>query len=167
MFAGDVGSSRLLRLFEKYDLRTTWFIPGPPIETFPEQMKMVVEGGHEVRHPRLLVREPGLDDPTAGEGCHRQVRRAGRGPDRQETRRQLGAVVGASDATNEILLEYGYKYDRSLQHNDFTPYWLARRRVDPVDYSQPALRVDETVVRGEEIDLVKNRRTGTWTTCPR
>jgi peptidoglycan-N-acetylglucosamine deacetylase len=48
MFAGEVGSPRLLRLFEKYGLRTTWFIPCHSIETFPEQMKMLVDGGHEV-----------------------------------------------------------------------------------------------------------------------
>ncbi|MGE8456964.1 MAG: polysaccharide deacetylase, partial [Pseudomonas alloputida] len=27
LFAGEVGAPRLLKLFEKYDLRTTWFIP--------------------------------------------------------------------------------------------------------------------------------------------
>jgi len=42
MFAGEVGSLRLLKLFEKYGLKTTWFIPGHSIETFPEQMRKVV-----------------------------------------------------------------------------------------------------------------------------
>ena len=28
MFAGEVGVPRLLKLFAKYKLRTTWFIPG-------------------------------------------------------------------------------------------------------------------------------------------
>src|SRR5215217_4221244 len=48
MFSGEVGTPRLLKLFEKYDLRTTWFIPGHSIETFPDQVKMVVDAGHEV-----------------------------------------------------------------------------------------------------------------------
>ncbi|KAF5379511.1 hypothetical protein D9615_006525 [Tricholomella constricta] len=45
MFAGEVGTLRLLKLFDKYKLKTTWFIPGPSayachsLETFPEQMK--------------------------------------------------------------------------------------------------------------------------------
>jgi len=44
MFAGEVGSLRLLRLFDKYGLKTTWFIPGHSAETFPELMKAVVDG---------------------------------------------------------------------------------------------------------------------------
>ena len=48
LFAGEVGTPRLLKLFERYGLRTTWFIPGHSIETFPEQTKMVVDAGHEI-----------------------------------------------------------------------------------------------------------------------
>ncbi|HVF01956.1 MAG TPA: polysaccharide deacetylase family protein [Rubrobacteraceae bacterium] len=48
LFAGEIGSPRLLDLFATYDMKTTWFIPGHSIETFPEQMKMVVDAGHEV-----------------------------------------------------------------------------------------------------------------------
>src|SRR5215212_11588948 len=48
MFAGEVGTPRLLNLFEEYDLKTTWFVPAHSIETFPEQCKMVVDAGHEV-----------------------------------------------------------------------------------------------------------------------
>jgi peptidoglycan/xylan/chitin deacetylase (PgdA/CDA1 family) len=28
MFAGEVGTPRLLKLFAKYGIKTTWFIPG-------------------------------------------------------------------------------------------------------------------------------------------
>ena len=48
MFAGEVGTPRLLKMFDKYDMKTTWFIPGHSIETFPEETKMVVDAGHEV-----------------------------------------------------------------------------------------------------------------------
>src|SRR5215217_5703450 len=48
MFSGEVGTPRLLKLFDKYDLRTTWFIPGHSIETFPDQVKMVADAGHEI-----------------------------------------------------------------------------------------------------------------------
>src|SRR5258708_36744436 len=48
LFAGEVGAPRLLKLFKKYNLKTTWFIPGHSIETFPEQTRMVVEDGHEI-----------------------------------------------------------------------------------------------------------------------
>ena len=48
MFAGEVGTPRLLKLFDKLGIHTTWFIPGHSIETFPEQSKMIVDAGHEV-----------------------------------------------------------------------------------------------------------------------
>src|SRR4029077_8433887 len=48
MFSGEVGTPRLLKLFDRYALRTSWFIPGHSLETFPEQMKMVAEAGHEI-----------------------------------------------------------------------------------------------------------------------
>src|SRR6188768_4177095 len=48
LFAGEVGSMRLLKLFEREKIRTTWFIPGHSIETFPTQMKAVADAGHEI-----------------------------------------------------------------------------------------------------------------------
>ena len=41
-------SPRLLKLFERLGIKTTWFIPGHSIETFPEQMKAVADAGHEI-----------------------------------------------------------------------------------------------------------------------
>ena len=48
LFAGEVGSQRLLDLFKKHDLKSTWFIPGHSIETFPKQMAEVAKAGHEI-----------------------------------------------------------------------------------------------------------------------
>jgi peptidoglycan/xylan/chitin deacetylase (PgdA/CDA1 family) len=38
LFASEVGVPRLLKLFDKYKIKASWFIPGHSIETFPEQM---------------------------------------------------------------------------------------------------------------------------------
>src|SRR5262249_49153915 len=48
LFAGEVGTPRLLKLFQEQNIRATWFIPGHSIETFPEQTRMVVDAGHEI-----------------------------------------------------------------------------------------------------------------------
>src|SRR3981081_2116199 len=48
LFAGEVGSPRLLKLFEKLGIKTTWFVPGHSIETFPAQMQAVADAGHEI-----------------------------------------------------------------------------------------------------------------------
>ena len=48
LFAGTVWKQRLLKLFKKYDIKTTWFIPGHSLETFPEDMAAVRDAGHEI-----------------------------------------------------------------------------------------------------------------------
>src|SRR5690625_927503 len=48
VFAGQVGTPRLLKMFDRYGIKTSWFIPGHSIETFPEECKMIVEAGHEI-----------------------------------------------------------------------------------------------------------------------
>ena len=48
LFAGEVGSPRLLKLFARLGVKTTWFIPGHSIETFPTEMKAVADAGHEI-----------------------------------------------------------------------------------------------------------------------
>src|ERR1700742_2342067 len=48
MFAGEVGSLRLLELFRRFGIKTTWFVPGHSLETFPEQMAQVAAAGHEI-----------------------------------------------------------------------------------------------------------------------
>lgn len=47
-WAGTIGTQRLLKLFKKYDIKSTWFIPGHSLETFPEDMAAVRDAGHEI-----------------------------------------------------------------------------------------------------------------------
>ena len=53
LFSGEVGSPRFVELFRRFGIRTTWFIPGHSIETFPEQMQEVADAGHEIGVHRL------------------------------------------------------------------------------------------------------------------
>src|SRR5690625_892676 len=48
LFAAEVGVPRLLTLFERFGLPTTWFVPGHSVETFPEQFQQIVDAGHEI-----------------------------------------------------------------------------------------------------------------------
>src|ERR1700733_12586040 len=48
LFAGTVGVRRLLKMFEKYNMKATWFIPGHSLETFPEECRMIRDKGHEI-----------------------------------------------------------------------------------------------------------------------
>lgn len=48
IFGATVGVDRLLKLWEKYHIETTWFIPAHSVESFPEQMAKIRDAGHEM-----------------------------------------------------------------------------------------------------------------------
>src|SRR5581483_4689717 len=49
-FGGAVGARRILDLLNSRGIKTTWFIPVFPIESWPRKCDAVVAGGHEVAH---------------------------------------------------------------------------------------------------------------------
>ncbi|MES0885345.1 polysaccharide deacetylase family protein [Roseibium sp. SCP14] len=156
MFAGEVGSPRLLRLFEKYDLRTTWFIPGHSLETFPDEMKAVADAGHEIgihgyshENPIAMTREQ--ETAILDKSIKLVEDLTGRRP--------TGYVAPwweFSNVTNELLLERGIKYDHSLMHNDFHPY---RVRVGDswtkINYSEHPDTWMKPLERGSETPLIE------------
>ena len=156
LFAGEVGSIRLLDLFDKYKLKTTWFIPGHSVETFPEQMKEVARRGHEIgmhgyshENPIAMTREQ--ETAVLDRSLALITELAGKRP--------TGYVAPwweFSPVTNELLLERGIKYDHSLMHNDFHPYYV---RVGDswtkIDYSKHPDHWMKPLVRGQETPLVE------------
>lgn len=156
LFAGEVGAPRLLKLFAEQQLRTTWFIPGHSIETFPEQMKAVVETGHEVgihgySHENPIAMTPAQEEAVLDRSIELVTQLAGKRP--------TGYVAPwweFSNVTNELLLKKGIKYDHSLMHNDFHPYYV---RVGDswtkIDYSKHPDAWMKPLQRGQETDLVE------------
>ncbi|GHR02295.1 hypothetical protein JP0088_01390 [Helicobacter pylori] len=124
LFAGEVGIPRLLKLFKKYHLPATWFAPGHSIETFHEQMKMIVDAGHEVgahgySHENPIAMSAKQEEDVLLKSIELIKDLTGKAP--------TGYVAPwweFSNITNELLLKHGFKYDHSLMHNDFTPYFV-------------------------------------------
>lgn len=48
IFGATVGIDRLLKLWEKYDIKTSWFVPAHSIESFPKQIAKIRDAGHEI-----------------------------------------------------------------------------------------------------------------------
>ena len=113
LFAGEVGVPRLLKLFDKYDLKTTWFIPGHSIETFPKETKMVVDAGHEIGMHGYSHENPiAMTRAQESAVLDRSIELA----EKVSGRRPTGYVAPwweFSPVTNELLLERGIKYDHS------------------------------------------------------
>ncbi|KAA8567430.1 hypothetical protein EYC84_010447 [Monilinia fructicola] len=145
LFAGTLGVCRILKLFEKNNIKATWFIPGHSLETFPEECAMVRNAGHEIglhgyshENPVDMTLEQQQDvlDKTyrlLTEFCGKPPR---------------GSVAPwweTSKEGAELLLSYGIEYDHSMSHDDCQMYWLRLGDTwTKIDYSKKSRRVDET-----------------------
>ena len=156
LFAGEVGIPRLLKLFKKNNIKVTWFAPGHSIETFPEQMQMIVADGHEIgahgyAHENPIAMTPQQEEDILVKSIELITKLTGHGP--------TGYVAPwweFSTVTDKLLKKYGIKYDHSLMHHDCLPYYV---RIgdswSKIDYSAPASTWMKPLIRGEETDLVE------------
>jgi peptidoglycan/xylan/chitin deacetylase (PgdA/CDA1 family) len=156
MFAGEVGTPRLLKLFERNDIRTTWFIPGHSIETFPEQMAAVAAAGHEVgvhgySHENPIAMSAEQEEDVLVR-CIELIEELTGAPPRG----YVAPWWEFSGVTNELLLKHGFLYDHSLMHDDHQPYYpRVGDTWTKIDYSKPAREWMKPLVRGTESDLVE------------
>src|SRR5579863_2404409 len=124
LFAGEIGVPRLVKLFDRLGIPTSWFIPGHSIETFPTQCKMVVDAGHEIgihgySHENPIAMTPEQEEAVLDKCIDLVTKLSGKRP--------AGYVAPwweFSPVTNELLLKRGIKYDHSLMHHDFQPYYV-------------------------------------------
>lgn len=157
VFAGEVGVPRLLELFRRHGLTQTWFWPGHSIETFPAEFEACVRAGHEIgahgyshENPIAMSR---TQEAEVLDHCIELI-------ESRSGRRPTGYVAPwweFSPVTNELLLERGIKYDHSLMHRDFEPYYV---RVGDswtkIDYGAVSAHDwMKPLQRGTETDLVE------------
>jgi peptidoglycan/xylan/chitin deacetylase (PgdA/CDA1 family) len=152
MFSGEVGTPRLVRLFDRFGIKTTWFVPGHSVETFPDEIKMVVDAGHELgvhgySHENPIAMTPQQEEDVLDKCIGLLEKISGRKP--------TGYVAPwweFSPVTAELLQKKGFKYDHSLMHHDFQPYYV---RVGDswtkIDYSKTAAEWMKPLVRGKEV----------------
>ena len=145
-----------MELFRRYGIRQTFFWPGHSVETFGEQFDGCVAAGHEIgvhgyshENPIAMSRQQEID--VLDYCVDLLTRRSGRAP--------TGYVAPwweFSPITNEILLDRGIRYDHSLMHRDFEPYYVrARDTWTKIDYTRSAADWMKPLVRGEQTDLIE------------
>ena len=134
---GAVAVPRILALLRKYGVKTTFFIPGFTLETYPAQCASIVEAGHEVAHhgwthvpPNGMTRaqeEAGLVRANA------QIRKV----TGQNARGYRSPSWDLSPNSMELLLEHDFLYDTSMMADDYTPYRV--RQGDVIELEKPML----------------------------
>ncbi len=146
LFSGEVGSPRLVELFRRFGIKTTWFIPGHSIETFPDQMQQVAEAGHEIgvhgySHENPIAMTAAQEEEVLDKCIDLVTKLSGKRP--------TGYVAPwweFSPITNELLLKKGLKYDHSLMHHDSPALLRAGRgQLDENRLREESRRMDGAV----------------------
>ncbi|KAH8724322.1 hypothetical protein GQ44DRAFT_618695, partial [Phaeosphaeriaceae sp. PMI808] len=132
---------RLLKLLDKYNIKATWFTPAHSAESFPQQIRKIVDKGHEI----------GLHGYT-----HEFVSTLSEEQQRDVLKKSievLTSIVGkrprgwtapawsTSPETIKLLEEFGIEYDHSFMHHDSQPYYVPAPHLTTyteTDVSKPA-----------------------------
>lgn len=156
MFAGEVGVPRLLKLFGRLGIETSWFVPGHSLETFPAEIGAVIEAGHEVgahgySHENPVAMSAQQEEDVLARCVELLEAATGRRP-----RGYVAPWWEMSERTASLLLQYGFSYDHSQNYKDFVPFYA---RVGDtwtnVDFALEAESWMKPLARGREIDLVE------------
>jgi len=121
---GAIGVQRILKLLDRKGISATFFTPGHTAETYPDSVKAIVAGGHEIGHHGYLH-----ENPCALETRDQERNILLRGLDALDKTAGVRPVGYRSPAwdnsphTIELLLEQGFRYESSLMATDFSPYW--------------------------------------------
>lgn len=132
---GAVASRRILAFLKESGIKTTWFIPGFTIESWPEESAAVAEAAHEIAHhswahipPANQTREEEEADLVrANETIRRLTGRTARG--------YRSPSWDLSAHTIDLLIKHGFRYDSSLMGADYHPY--RARQGDVAELGRP------------------------------
>ncbi|WP_190813047.1 polysaccharide deacetylase family protein [Saccharopolyspora pogona] len=121
-FGAVVGVPRLLEVFERFDIKTTWCTPTHTLQTFPEQSRAIVEAGHEIA-AHGVYHEPitRLDADEERRLLALQIRQHERILG-ERPRGYRSPAWDVSDVTFDLLEEFGFGWDSSLMGRDFDVY---------------------------------------------
>ncbi len=156
IFASEVGVPRLLRMFKKFDIPTSFFIPGHSLETFPDECKMIVDDGHEIgahgySHENPVSMTPQQEEDVLAKCVDLIDKLAGKSP-----RGYVAPWWEMSSSTAALLTKYGFTYDHSQGYRDFQPFYArVGDEWTKIDYSKRAEDWMKPLRHGKEIDLVE------------
>jgi peptidoglycan/xylan/chitin deacetylase (PgdA/CDA1 family) len=121
-FGPRVGAPRLLELLVREQIPATWFVPGHTLVTFPESIRAIVDGGHELAthgwYHEDLAELPRDEQREIVERSRVAVREVSGAPP-QGFRAPYWSL---GSETLSLVQAAGYRYDSSLMSGDFHPH---------------------------------------------
>lgn len=143
---GAVAVPRILDLLARLDIPATFCVPGHTALAFPDLLRRIVDGGHEIAHHGWVHEDPATFDL---DGEKANIEKGLEALQATANVRPVGYRSPSwafSDNTIDVLREYGFLYDSSMMGDDFSPYYLRQGDKAPLD---------GPYVFGHNIDLVE------------
>ncbi|KAJ4355763.1 uncharacterized protein N0V89_003783 [Didymosphaeria variabile] len=124
VFGATVGIDRLLKLWDKYNIKTTWFTPAHSAESFPAQIRKIIGKGHEIGlHGYTHEFVSTLSEQQQRDVLEKSIKVlteiTGKRP-----RGWTAPAWSTSKETVKLLEEFGIEYDHSFMHHDSQPYYV-------------------------------------------
>ena len=134
---GALAIPRILALLAKYRVRSSFFIPGHTLETYPAECRQIFDSGHEIGHhgwthvpPNDMTREKEEEGLVRANESIRKLTG-------QYARGYRSPAWDLSPHSVALMLEHGFFYDSSMMASDHMPYRV--RQGDVIELEKPAL----------------------------
>jgi peptidoglycan/xylan/chitin deacetylase (PgdA/CDA1 family) len=127
------GTHRLLELMDRYDIRSTFLVPGHTALAYPNLIKDIVARGHELAYHGWM-HEDARDFDIAGQRL--VIERGLEALDHVAGVRPRGHVAPAwnmSEHTMDLVDEFGFDFDGSRMSTDFLPVYVRKGDRWPID----------------------------------
>lgn len=122
-YGPQVAIPRIVQTYKILGIRQTFFIPAWCIETYPEAIDCILEGGNEIAHHSYIHEHPNELTPDEEEYWLDRASAVIKSTTGQAPRGFRAPLYNLSDRTGELLVERGFVYDSSLMGDD-VPYFL-------------------------------------------
>jgi peptidoglycan/xylan/chitin deacetylase (PgdA/CDA1 family) len=139
---GVVGAGRILDLLGRYGIKSTWFVPGHTIETYPARAHDVFAAGHEIAHHGWTHMPPASMSREQEEAGLIRASDTIQALTGRKPRGYRSPSWDLSPHTLDLLLQQGFLYDSSLMGHDYLPY--RARSGDLIELEKPAVFGAET-----------------------
>ncbi|MEW2103454.1 polysaccharide deacetylase [Streptomyces cellulosae] len=121
-YGAEVGVPRLLELYRRFGVKSTFFTPGHSVDTFPERCREIADAGHEFGHHGYFHENPTL---ISRDTEKRLIDLAFKTYKNVLGIRPTGyrsPYWDYSENTLDLIEEFGFDYDTSLMGRDVVPY---------------------------------------------
>ena len=120
-YGPTVAIPRILDTYRRLGIKQSFFIPGWCMETYPEAVEAILDGGHEIGHHGWIHEDPIATKGAAQEEAFEKalathLRMTGKSP-----RGYRAPVYNVTQQVIDLLVKHQFAYDSSLMADDI-PY---------------------------------------------